>query len=288
MLFKYFLTLAVSTTLVTGSVIPNLARQASDNDTDDGLDLPSPDLDAIFATPDSDEGHYETGGLIRQPLSNTTLAVRAVEARAAWTCTQKGHSKHTKGDKVKGHGIKLTNGDKVARSYYFYHNSCDSVPWKYISIPAGKTRYVQVPALWEGRITRGTNKLNLAGVARPLGTWFEFSLDANGVIWGDVSLIRGTDGAVAMWSTDSLPRRRTGFRQWVLDGAPKKAYSRKADGKKVIGPTEGKDAVIRPVPRNWVLKKVGAKHAFVDDSHAKPVINSNNGRFGVWFGRGRV
>ncbi|KAI0803352.1 hypothetical protein GGR55DRAFT_397134 [Xylaria sp. FL0064] len=286
--FTYFFTLAVSTTLVTGNVIPSLARQVNDNSTDDGLDLPSPDLDAIFATPDTDEGHYETGGLIREPLSNTTLAVEGLEAAKAWTCTKKGHSKHTKGDKVQGHGIKLTNGDKVARSFYLYHNSCDSVPWKHITIPAGKTRYVQVPALWEGRVTRGTDKLNLAGVPRPLGTWFEFSLDKYGVIWGDVSLIRGTDGAVALWSTDDMTRRRTGFRQWVLDGAPKGAYSKKADGKKVIGPTEGKDAVIRPVPRNWVLKKVGAKHAYVDDSHAKPVINSNNGRFGVWFGRGRV
>ncbi|KAI1367271.1 hypothetical protein F5Y08DRAFT_336943 [Xylaria arbuscula] len=288
MLLKSFLTVAVSTTLVTGSVIPNFWSRANDDGTFDGLDLPTPNLDEIFAAPDSDEGHYETGGLIREPVSNVTIEERGIEARAAWTCTKKGKSKHTKGDKVKGYGIKLTNGDKVARSFYFYHNSCDSVPWKYISIPAGKTRFVQVPAGFEGRITRGNNKLNLAGVPRPLGTWLEFSLDANNVIWGDVSLIRGTDGAAAMWSTDAQPQRRTGFRQWVLDGAPPKAYSKKADGKKVIGPTEGKDAAIRPAARNWVLKKVGAKHAYVDDSHGNPVINSNNGRFGVWFGRGRV
>lgn len=115
----------------------------------------------------------------------------------------------------------------------------------------------------------------------------EFSLDANNVIWGDVSLIRGNDGATAMWSTDAQPQRRMSFRQWVLDGAPPKAYSKKADGKKAIGPTEGKDAAIRQVSRNWELKGVGAQHAYVDDGHGNPVINSNNGRFGVWFGRGR-
>lgn len=131
--------------LMTGSVIPNFRSRAIDDGTDGDLDLPSLNLDEIFTTPDSEEGHYETGKLIREPVSNVTIEERDLEARAAWTCTTKGKSKHTKGDKVKGYGIKLTNGDKVARSFYFYHNSCDSVPWKYISIPAGKTRFVQVP-----------------------------------------------------------------------------------------------------------------------------------------------
>jgi hypothetical protein len=317
MLFKSFITLAISTALVTGSVLLKHSRDtsdvslaggeiadtdisftaaASDDDIDEEdsedtpevgpeLELPSPNLDFIFSV-DSDDGSYETDGLVREdinPLNSTNFAIGAA---AAWTCTKK--AKKTNGDKLKGQGIGITNGDSVKRGFYVYHNSCDQVPFKYIWIPAGKTRFVSLPAGFEGRITRGSNHWNLGGVARPLGTWLEFSLDATGVIWGDVSLIRGCDGAVAMWSTDAQAQRHKGFRQWILDGAPNEAYTKKPSGVKVIGPTEGKDAEINVVPRNYVLKKVGAQNAYVDDSHAKPVINSANGRFSVWFGEGRI
>ncbi|KAI8624724.1 hypothetical protein F5Y19DRAFT_490685 [Xylariaceae sp. FL1651] len=317
MLSKYFVAFAVFTVSVTSSILPNYTRRTNgvalagnvivgtvisaavsevgfdgNEDSEDTpevdpeLDLPSPNLDAVFSVPDSDFGRYETGGLVREDIDFSNTTEFTTEAVAAWVCNKKATS--TNGDKVQGKGISVTNGDSVKRGFYIYHNSCDQVPFKYIWIPAGKTRYVELPANFEGRITRGDNKWNLGGVARPLGTWFEFSFDSGGVAWGDVSLIRGCDGAVAMWSTDDLPQRHTGFRQWILDGAPEKAYAKKPSGAKVIGPTEGKDASINTVPRNYVLNKVGADHAYVDDSHAKPVINSQNGRFGVWFGRGRI
>lgn len=257
-------------------------------DVDPELDLPSPDIDAIMSVDDSEFANYtyETGGLVRSDvgLSNSTREVSAQDV--PWTCRKKAHK--TNGDKVKGRGLKITNGDSVKRGFYIYQNSCDAVPYKYIWIPAGKTRFVQLPKMFEGRIVRGSNKWNLHGTPRLLGSWLEFSFDEHNVIWGDVSLIRGTDGAIAVWSTDAQKRRHKGFRNWILDGAPKKAYTKKPSGAKVIRPTEGKNAVINKVARDYIMRKVGAKKVYVDDSHAKPVINSQNGRFGVWFGRGRI
>ncbi|KAI0157393.1 hypothetical protein GGR57DRAFT_510984 [Xylariaceae sp. FL1272] len=322
MLFRTFLTLAASAALVSARTIPNYPRDADtsdiisveaddvsdfdvsvfdrsveddtddldddmdtdDDEEDDGVDLPNPDLDEIFST-NTTTDDFPTGGLVREPVTPENNP-DTPDLKKRFTCPAK--AMKVKGSKVKGKGLKITNGDSVARSFYIYHNSCDSIPFKYISIPAHKTRYVGVPAHFEGRITRGNNKLNLAGVPRTLGTWLEFSIDATGVMWGDVSLIRGCDGPAAVWSLDNAPRRHKGFRQNILPGAPKKALTKKASGAKVIRPTEAADGSINVIPRNYDLKKVGAGNAYVDDNHGNPVINSASGRMGVWFGKGRI
>lgn len=128
---------------------------------------------------------------------------------------------------------------------------------------------------------------NLDGVPRPLGTWFEFSLDNQSWIWGDVSLIRGCDGAVLMWALDGSGAWK-GFTQWILDGAPAGAYQNKPSGEAVLGATEDWNGSTNAPPLDWEVQTVGSNHVYVDDSHGSPVITSTNGRFGTYWPAGRL
>ncbi|KAK3385278.1 hypothetical protein B0H63DRAFT_394959 [Podospora didyma] len=219
---------------------------------------------------------------IKYPYANTTLVTRQV----TWTCRET--SDYTAGDAEHEHGkgIFITNGDKVARGFYAYQNSCEYMPYKHIWIDAGETRFISFPDRWEGRIVRGDDETNLAGEPQTLATWVEFSLDAQGWIWGDVSLIRGCDGAVRLWATDGSKVER-GFAKNILVGAPRSAYARKPNGACVLKHTENSDGSINTAVRDWELKHVGAAHAYVDDAHGNPVIASTNGRFGAHFYPGR-
>lgn len=234
----------------------------------------SPDLAAVTAVDPSTFTSYHTGGLLRH--DDNQLVRRACAKGAIYTTGDNDNG---------GAGVLITNGATDYRGFYIYANSCDSIPYKYIWIPGGATKFVSLYSRFEGRITRGTDALNLAGVPQLLGTWFEFNWDAQGVIWGDVSLIRGCDGAVLMWSTDGSGAWK-GFLQDVLAGAPGNAFASKPDGTRVLGPTEGPTA--NAAAKNYELSAVGAGNAYIDDSHGNPVINSQNGRFKVWFDPGRI
>jgi hypothetical protein len=78
----------------------------------------------------------------------------------------------------------------------------DSVPYKYTELAPNESAYISLPVSFQGRVTRGVNAYNLDGQPQMLATWLEVSFDANGWIWGDVSLIRGCDGGVILGSTD--------------------------------------------------------------------------------------
>lgn len=128
---------------------------------------------------------------------------------------------------------------------------------------------------------------NLGDIARPLGTWFEFAIDNNSWIWGDISLIRGCDGPVLMWSLDTSGSWK-GFAQDILDGAPPGAYGMKPSGQWVLEATKAWNGTINPIPRDWELQTVGAGFAYIDDDHGAPVIVSKNGRFGTYWFQGRI
>jgi hypothetical protein len=191
----------------------------------------------------------------------------------------------TTGDKDDGksHGIILHNDDTAARSFFFYKNSCECIPYKYISIPAKGQAFVSLATGFQGRIMRGTEKAMLDGASHILGSWAEFTIDSTGIGWGDVSLIKGCDGAVAIKSLDGS-NSKTGFSQNLLSGAPDAAYKLKSvTGSKAIMETESLvDAnVINAASRDYLAGKLGYNVAYIDDHHTNPVIRSGNGRFDV-------
>jgi hypothetical protein len=169
--------------------------------------------------------------------------------------------------------------------FYAYENSCDSVPYKYTWIAPGATTFLSFPAGFAGRITRGIDWLNLDGSPQLLGTWFEFSFDVYNAIWGDVSLIRGCDEGVLMWSTDGSGAWK-GFTQDILSDGPTGGYAEKGDGTWVLASTEGPPP--NYIAENWEIQQVGVEYVFVDDSHGSPVITSSNGRFGTWWPAGWI
>lgn len=128
----------------------------------------------------------------------------------------------------------------------------------------------------------GPGQWNLGGVPRPLGTWFELAVDNRSWIWGDVSLIRGCDGAVLMWALDGSGAWK-GFTQDIVDGAPSGAYDSKPSGRWVIAATENWDGSTNIIPMLWDLEKVGSEPVYVDDAHGNPVITSKNGRFASYW-----
>lgn len=251
---------------------------------------PMPDIEAIMAvSPDSFESH-KVGGLRRENATSSVSHIGqskiAFDEPPHWDCSTQPiltWGDHDDG----GRGITITNAGDDWRGFYIYHNSCDQMPWKYIWIEKGATQFVSFPERFEGRIMRGVDATMLNGQAQPLGSWFEISWDKYNVGWADVSLIRGCDGAVLTWSLDGVDKWK-GFTQWILDGAPYGAYDQKNDGQWVIKATEGENAVINTIPRDWDMEKVGADKVYVDDDHCGPVISSNNARFGTYWPEGRA
>lgn len=127
-------------------------------------------------------GTYHTGGLQRWagPYDDTFADSR--RASPIWTTGDVDNG---------GIGIQIHNVGTQAFRYYVYANSQDSSPYKYTEVPADGVVFLSVYAGFQGRLTRGNDAMNLAGVPQLLGSWFEFSLDASGVMWADVSLIKG-------------------------------------------------------------------------------------------------
>lgn len=207
---------------------------------------------------------------------------------AGTTCSTKAQNITGDTDDGQKTGVVVNNKDCVAHSYFFYQNSCDCVPWKYISIPANGTKFVALNAGFQGRMMRGTEAANLDGKTHLLGTWTEFSWDADGRGWADVSLIKGCDGAVDIKAIDGIGAS-VGFNTSVLDDAPPGAYKRKSTGSKVIMETEalGDYTKINTIPRDWLAGKIGYKKAYIDDHHGNPDICSVNGRFAINFWPGR-
>lgn len=269
-----------------------------------------PNVTDIMSTPPSSFEAYVKGNLIRDDDNNLTHGnlppIRP--NRLQWNCTTS--PVFTWGDDDNGGpGVFITNADtKNWQAFYVYHDTCDSIPFKYTWIRAGSTQFISLPPLFEGRISRGSDevssdtchpctrarlqttdtlKWNLGGIARPLGTWFEFALDNSSWIWGDISLIRGCDGPVIMWSLDTSGSWK-GFTRNILDGAPPEAYAMKPSGQWVLEATKAWNGSINPVPRDWELQTVGAGYAYIDDDHGAPVIVSKNGRFGTYWFQGRI
>lgn len=283
MLLKALLPLAGLLAAVTAQV-PSaaLSSAAAPAESTSAPSFPAPDLSKIKSVPQSKFKSYKLGSLHRASLKTTPSGPASVQKR--WDCTNS--PIFTWGDDDNTIGIRITNGDAGGwRGFYIYHNSCDSSPYKYIWIEAGQTRFVSLPRLFEGRIGRGEDYL-LNGQPQRLATWFEFAFDDNNWVWGDVSLIRGTDGAVLMWSEDGSGAWK-GWDWWVLDGAPGDAYAQKPNGQWVLKWTVNNDKSINVGVRDYLMWNVGADRVYVDDDHGNPVIASTNGRFGTYWGPGR-
>ncbi|RYP09830.1 hypothetical protein DL765_008298 [Monosporascus sp. GIB2] len=231
-------------------------------------------------TPASPRGSLRGAG-------NNNISSRGI----TWTCPQQATRltyNYQNQEQAPGPGIKLMNHDGEERSFYFYWNSCDSIPYAYLSMPARGSRFVSLPAGFQGRVTRGTDETHLNGQPQLLGTWVELSFptgdDRGG--WGDVSLIRGCDGAATVRALDGSGLLR-GFEHWVLDGAPQEAYDTKESGAEVIRAVG--DVTIRQeaIARDYLLSKVNLSNVYVDNEHGNPVICSANSRFAVTFFKGR-
>ncbi|KAI1209287.1 uncharacterized protein F4807DRAFT_460978 [Annulohypoxylon truncatum] len=186
-----------------------------------------------------------------------------------------------------GAGLNITNADNQTRSYFVYENGCDTVPAKYLSVDAGATKFLPLPAGFQGRVVRGTTDVNLDGSAHTLGTWVEIGLDASGTGWADVSLIRGMDGAVTIASADGSGAK-TGFSEnSVLDDATESILEAKPSGAMAIKATEDWQAALLSNVVSYLAGKLGYAVAYIDDYHGNPVISSSNSRFAVTFYEGR-
>ncbi|KAI0143443.1 hypothetical protein GGR57DRAFT_508146 [Xylariaceae sp. FL1272] len=268
----YSSALAAAVLAVTAAAMPSKVTISARADS-----TTTPDIDAIKAVPQSSFTSYQTGGLVRASLTNSTVEKR-------WTCATT--LIFTWGDEdTGGTGITINNADSNYQGFYIYYNNCDTIPWKYIWIAGGGTEFVSIPDDFQGRVVRGIDSQNLDGQSHTLGSWLELGHDSSG-LWGDVSLIRGCDGGILMWTTDGSNAWK-GFTQWILDGAPDGAYDEKTDGQWVIKYTENLDGSINTVPRDWEIQQVGADYVYVDDDHGSPVILGSNSRFATYWPSGR-
>lgn len=269
--------ISILSLLAVANGMPSTYSDFSTKETRD-TNVTTPDIDAIMAVPTTAFTSYADGGLVRAPIVDESALRKRCSTSPILTW----------GDEDDGGlGVTVTNADSDWRGFYIYENSCDDYPYKYVWINAGATEYVSLPAGFQGRMTRGQDAYNLGGTPQLLATWFEITIDQYNVMWADVSLIRGCDGAALIWSLDNSGGWK-GFTQWILDGAPEGAYDMKTDGQWVLKYTENGDGSINTIPRDWEVAEVGADYVYVDDAHVGPVISSQNGRMGSYWPAGRV
>jgi hypothetical protein len=167
--------------------------------------------DAALVTETPINGSYHTGGLKR--WSGPSSEAPEKRASPIWTTGDVDNG---------GAGVVIHNAGTQAFRYYVYANSQDTSPYKYTQVAAGGSVYLSVYAGFQGRITRGNDAMNLKGVANLLGSWFEFSLQGS-VMWADVSLIKGCDGAISIKNTDGQNLKR-GFSNDIFPNAPNAAF----------------------------------------------------------------
>lgn len=130
----------------------------------DPLDHPPPNVTAIVATTNASFESYSRKRLWRRDdvlkvVNGSGVSREALASVSAWNCTTS--SIPTLGDADNGsNGVLITNADTQWRAFFLYHNTCDDIPWKYIWIAPGATRFVSLPALFEGRIVRGNDQVS--------------------------------------------------------------------------------------------------------------------------------
>lgn len=122
-----------------------------------------PDVATIMAATNASFRSYHKRHLRRDDVvklaNDSDVSRRALVP--GWNCTTSAIP--TSGDVDNGsNGVLVTNADTKWRAFFLYHNSCDDIPWKYIWIGPGATRFVSLPALFEGRIVRGNDKVSLS------------------------------------------------------------------------------------------------------------------------------
>ena len=251
--------------------------------------LPMPDIEAITSVPQSSFKSYKTGGLHRgsdYDSSKSSLSKRDGTADG-WVCNDHSTPIFTQGDPDDGgRGLTITNAAAETQSFYIYHNTCDNIPWKYISIAPNATQFVSFPERWEGRVTRGVDSDMLNGQAQSIASWLEISWDVNNAGWIDVSLIRGCDGGILTWDLGNGNAWK-GFTQDVLSGAPGDAFTNKPDGASVLMATENWDGSINTSVDNWLLQQVGPTNAYIDDHNGNPVFSAPGSRIGSYWPEGR-
>ncbi|KAH8649237.1 hypothetical protein BX600DRAFT_442499 [Xylariales sp. PMI_506] len=217
---------------------------------------------------------YQTGNLQRASVANNASSLRKRDCAVTPIFTF--------GDTdYDGAGVDIGNGGTEPAFLYFYENWCDTVPYKYTVVEPGTFAFFDLPSDFQGRITRGSDAYNLQGEAQLLGTWIEFSWDANNWVWADISVIRGNDGGAVVLSTDGSNVYR-GFTSDVVATAPSDVLAQKSDGQWVINYTEDfYTADINPLPDSYELSVLDPAAVYIDDSHGSPVITSTNGRLQV-------
>ncbi|KAK7999504.1 hypothetical protein PG990_012104 [Apiospora arundinis] len=190
----------------------------------------------------------------------------------------------TEGDSETGPGFYITNQDTSGENFFLIENSRDTHPWKYLHVPSGARKFVQVCNSWQGHLMRGTPKVNTDGKVHNLGTWIESSV-VNGVMSGDISFLQGCDGGAKIVSNDGRGVTR-GCMVDMLTGAPANALQNKDTGTPALKRITG-DGFSQPA-KDWDHSKCDASQVFIEESNTNPVMDSTNGRFEVTFYKGKA
>ncbi|KAK8121834.1 hypothetical protein PG984_010504 [Apiospora sp. TS-2023a] len=190
----------------------------------------------------------------------------------------------TEGDPETGFGFYVTNQDTSGENFFLIENSRDTHPWKYLHVPSGARRFVQVCDTWQGRIMRGTPQSNTDGNVHNLGTWIESSV-VNGVMSGDISFLQGCDGGAKLVSNDGRGITK-GCMVDMLSGAPSDALEKKGTGTSALKRITGDG--FSQAAKDWDLSKCDASQVFLLEDNRNPIIDSTNGRFEVTFYKGKA
>lgn len=165
----------IASLLATVEVRPKTHLPRSVDRNVQARDEEAPNVAAITAVPPTAFDSYTVGRLVRGDITvliegQLGLSQKTAAAGAQrWTCSMA--PSFTWGDEDDGGiGVAITNADTAWRAFYFYYNACDFVPYKYVWVSPGGTVFVSLPAMFQGRITRGTDEVCIVCPSRHILT----------------------------------------------------------------------------------------------------------------------
>ncbi|KAH7027374.1 uncharacterized protein B0I36DRAFT_432652 [Microdochium trichocladiopsis] len=204
-----------------------------------------------------------------------------------------------------GPGLLIWNYDPYPHSgiggtmFLLYESNHDLVPYKFSQgrrrteahlltgqiqwIPPWSSAFITVCPTFEGRVVRGDWSY-FDGHKHMLGTWVEVAFTSDGMVYGDISLLEGNDGAAMIQSMDGFHNAK-GFTFDLLESAPRGAWAQKSSGTWCLDKIIGLDA--NYAAWAWQSEFLDPWNVYLTNE-VNPVIDSVNGRFQITFYDGAI
>ncbi|MCY0387051.1 hypothetical protein OVY01_07350 [Robbsia sp. Bb-Pol-6] len=272
------------------SLDSDLDSLASDSDGDAGDSLDS-DPDGLASDSDDDSGYGSDSDLDSAPDTIPSTAVKSAASSTTSTATSNTASatsaatstaaatSATQTASVDGGGpnsLTINNTTDEPMTVAFFRNLSSGTNPSFdgadaqLTIPAGGTAQVSMPADWQGRVQK------FDGSTQDKANWGEINFEqSTGKVWFDESDIPGRNASIKMTADDGTT---AGTDKSVLGDAPSDVVTTDSAGQKVIDAPQWFTGGTNQNAVNYLDQSIGNSTAYVlpDDNNAVRVSDSHH------------